>query len=382
MYSRTLLVFLSFGIFLSIGCENGGAGGGSSSAGVPDADWTIIGISEGRGDTPAAAWDSDGNLYIVYQDWYYESGKANVFVYDGNGWSLVGNSGISVGQASFTDIAIDSNGVVYIAYNDHNEDNGQDTGTVMKFDGTSWTAVGESGFSGTDEYASEISIAIDSEDSPYVAYRDNSGKPTVMKFDIHSDAWEPVGETGFSVDTARSIDFALDSDDVPYVVYQDDYFGDKKATVMKFDGNDWTTVGSRSFSAGAVDFTSIALTSTGVPYVVFRDEAKGGVAIVMRYDGVNWSTVGTAPSDGSVRYTTITFDSNDTPFIGYSDQYHGRSARATIMEYSNGIWSSIGPKGFSPGEPFYLDIVFDSNGEIFVTFSDFHNDRRVTVMSH
>ena len=52
----------------------------------------------------------------------------------------------------------------------------------MKFDGTNWVNVGNAGFSaGVADYTS---LAITSDGTPYVAYRDggNSGEATVMSY--------------------------------------------------------------------------------------------------------------------------------------------------------------------------------------------------------
>ncbi|HNB37595.1 MAG TPA: hypothetical protein PK414_15320, partial [Anaerolineales bacterium] len=61
--------------------------------------------------------------------------------------------------------------------------------------------------------------------------------------------WEAVGLAGFSVDRVSSTSLAIDSYNTPYVAYMDGG-NSYKATVMKFNGSAWEAVGLAGFSAG------------------------------------------------------------------------------------------------------------------------------------
>ena len=103
----------------------------------------------------------------------------------------------------------------------------------MKFVNDTWTVVGTAGFSAGGEIF-DISLALDKDGVPYVAYRDignYSYKATVMKF--VNDTWTVVGTAGFSADSAWGASLALDKEGVPYVAYTDGDNG--PATVMKYD---------------------------------------------------------------------------------------------------------------------------------------------------
>ncbi len=94
-----------------------------------------------------------------------------------------------------------------------------------------WANVGTAGFSAGE--AQYTSLALDSQNTPYVAFRDmgNSGHATVMKY--YGGNWVNVGTAGFSTNPAKYTSLALDSGGTPYVAYLDDFNLDK-ATVMKF----------------------------------------------------------------------------------------------------------------------------------------------------
>ncbi len=96
-------------------------------------------------------------------------------------------------------------------------------------------------------------------------------------------AWVAVGTAGFSEGRAIFPSLALDSNNTPYVAYQDGA-NDGKATVMKYDGANWVNVGTAGFSAGGAPFPSLALDSNNTPYVAYSDKANGEKVTVMKYD--------------------------------------------------------------------------------------------------
>jgi hypothetical protein len=117
------------------------------------------------------------------------------------------------------------------------------------------------------------SIAIDSANVPYVAFKDggNNGKPTVYKLVLGT--WTLVG-AAFGGNNSQYTSIAIDSANVPYVAFND---GDNnnKSTVYKFDGVAWNQVGL-AFGGNTSNYTSIAIDSADVPYVAFNDGGNGG----------------------------------------------------------------------------------------------------------
>ena len=117
------------------------------------------------------------------------------------------------------------------------------------------------------------SIAIDSANVPYVAFKDgnNNGKPTVYKLVLGT--WTLVG-AAFGGNNSQYTSIAIDSANVPYVAFND---GDNNntPTVYKFDGVAWNQVGL-AFGGNSSQYTSIAIDSAGAPYVAFNDGGNGG----------------------------------------------------------------------------------------------------------
>ena len=123
---------------------------------------------------------------------------------------------------------------------------------------------------GNDSYFT--SIAIDSADVPYVAFKDggNNGKPTVYKFD--GVAWNQVG-LAFGGNNSRYTSIAIDSADVPYVAFNNG--GNDKSTVYKLVSGTWTLVDA-AFGGINSQYTSIAIDSADVAYVAFKDGGNNG----------------------------------------------------------------------------------------------------------
>jgi hypothetical protein len=303
--------------------------------------WTPVGaagFSDGVADSLDIAFDSNDTPYVVYQD-RNESDKATVVKFNGSSWVTVGTAGFSAGKASSPAIAFNSDDTPYVVYRD-DDDNDRFTtnpATVKKFDGSSWDTVGTAGFSAGG--VTSTSIVVNSADTPYVAYQvadptlTNDLKATVMKFD--GSSWITVGTAGFSDSAVYYPDLAFNANDTPHVVYKDGAKSDK-ATVMKYDsaGDSWTddlnddgSADSSGFSAGWVFYTDLAFNSADTPYVVYADDddndnTTSNPATVKKFDGSSWATVGTAGfSAGNVQSTSIAFNSNDTPYVVYEDDY-------------------------------------------------------------
>ncbi|MDD2699530.1 MAG: ubiquitin-like protein, partial [Arcobacteraceae bacterium] len=279
----------------------------------------------------------------------------------------LGTAGFSEGIATNTSIVIDSNNIPYVVYKDAANGN---KATVMKYDGSSWIVVGTAGFSAGE--AKDISIAIDSNNIPYVVYKDaaNGNKATVMKYE--NSNWMTVGNVGFSVGIVNNTFIAINSNDIPYVAYTDYNSSDNshKLTVKKYENSNWTTVGNAGFSLGdRVLDLSIAFDNNDIPYVAYGDSINNYKAYVMKYDSSSWTQVGTAGfSEDAALNISIVFNSNNIPYVVYAD--NANSYKATMMKYEDSNWTTVGTAGFSTSGASYISIALDSNDIPYVVYAE------------
>ena len=124
----------------------------------------------------------------------------------------------------------------------------------------------------------------------------------------------------FGGNNSNFTSIAIDSANVPYVAFKDG--GNTKPTVYKFDGVAWNQVGA-AFGGSFSNYTSIAIDSAGAPYVAFSDGGNGGKPTVYKFDGVAWTLVGLAFGGNTSNYTSIAIDSADVPYVAFNDGGNG-----------------------------------------------------------
>lgn len=364
-----------------------------TASGVVLYGWHVLGspgiFGESFIDDIAMGVTDSGKVFMAATDYGAANKELAVFTYTGSGttgWEAVGTS-IAQGVPEM-DLAVRGE-TLYIAYDDHDPGSDAIGVTVLKYtagESTDWEVVGERRFSGG--YGYFISIAVDSSGQPYVAYRDmvdetdssTYGEATVMAFD--GSSWQAVGTPGFTGTPAEYVSIALDSNDRPYVAYKVLNDGDK-ARVMTYDGTDWSYVGDPSapaISSGAAMYVDLNINSAGVPHVAFQDRSTDGDdATVMAFDGSSWAPVGgygatSAFSDSSVEYLDVQFDDQDILYLGYSAQ------REYVIKYDGG-WQAVGTLPPNDDYSSFNSTVVDGTS-VYIGFMDDGADSKVTVMRY
>ncbi|HNW71781.1 MAG TPA: fibronectin type III domain-containing protein [Candidatus Paceibacterota bacterium] len=217
-----------------------------------------------------------------------------------------------------------------------------------------------------------ISLKIDSNDVPYVAFKDsnNSYGLTVKKW--NGSAWSVVGSENFSSGAVYNISFTIDKNDVPYVAYTDST-NSSKITVMTFNGSSWVLVGTAGFSTGEATATSIATDNsyTPIPYVSFFDSS--GNVEVMKFVGIDetyttgWQKVGLdITADNTVTDTSIALNSSNIPYVAYVKHLLYVGSYTFVLEYSSDVWTAVGD--LSTVQLDYNNFAIDSQDNLYVSF--------------
>ena len=290
---------------------------------------------------PAIAVDSNNIPYVAYID--YSTMKPLVKKYNGAMWVLVGDNNMSTNSASDIAMTIDNDDNLFVVYGDYRSASKLTVGVFLK-NATYWETVGASGFSDAGiNTARSISISTDKSGVPYVAYLDQaqSNKATVKKYDVIHNSWDTVEIEGFSATLASNITVALDSHDTPYVSYEDN---NSKAIVMKFDGTAWNLVDISASPSLAWD-VSMVIDSKDIPYVGFRDiGVHPPRASVVKYNEPNWDFVGNRGFPPSFSpYPMIALDEQDILYAVFSD--HAKSWKASVMKFDGTELELLGSSG-------------------------------------
>ena len=111
--------------------------------------WDPFGPADGNLPSEQSGWncvakfDPSGNIILAYKE-APNLYQAAVRKWNGTNWSDIGNSGFSGGMIDFPSLALDSSGNPYLAFKDYT--NGEKS-TVMHWDGIIWNYIGNAGFS-------------------------------------------------------------------------------------------------------------------------------------------------------------------------------------------------------------------------------------------
>lgn len=345
-----------------------------------------IGFTDSEASNFDLKLDRDQQLYLVFRDTRYSYQQATLMKFNGESWDIIGQRGFSEGTVNMPKLAFDGSNTPYVAFTDfYNDLNYPKRTSVMKYNGTDWEYVGSRGF--TSHNAVYISIVIDVNNIPYIAFGDAStpGRRSVMKF--NGTSWEYVGKPGFSESTAINGNMVIDSKRTLYVTYSELKDDEFKPCVMKFNGNQWEYVGPPRFSDWEAGSVSIALDDNDIPYVAYTDRAFQGKVTVMKFDGSNWIPVGNKGcTPAAVNFLSFTIK-NNKPYLAFQDlhiacrdtfRFHegegdfgrGYTHKASAMVFENGEWNYLGEPCFSANEVMYPNITVADNGTAFIGYAD------------
>jgi|GEM_PF-3296273 len=323
-------------------------GGPTDLRSFTNKNWPVVGniFSQTRFGSNKVAFDKNNTPYLVGVE---HQGTGNpppaIFMNWLRVKKLINNTWVNVGNVvndtstSSSEIKIDDEGIIYVVYQDKRRNNKL---SAKMYDGATWSYLGQPGFTlkPTISYTyHHISMDLDSKGRPYVAYKDSiNEKITVMMCD-ENNIWKLVGQEGFSYNKANSITLALDKDDVPYVAYLEaDYILGHRAVVMKYDGSTWGLVGGTApDTARGIGFVSFAIGPTGTPYCGFErsglsSNPNPSAAIVKKYDGSSWVMVAqdSFPHLFS-EYSHLAVNSMDIPYFAYQGEYIPGQHAITVM---------------------------------------------------
>ncbi|WP_345077111.1 Ig-like domain-containing protein, partial [Nemorincola caseinilytica] len=231
--------------------------------------WVLVGSAEftpSNSNGVKIAISSSGTIFIAYVN---SSGRLTVMKYNGTSWVLLGSEGFTNVGGNTHNLAVDGSGTPYVSFGDYNgpvtADYGK--GSVMKFNGTSWEYVGSPFFS--ERMTANASFISSESGTLYMANSHFTPHPNVLKvWKYDGSSWT---ETSVGMkDINRNASLALDSNDVPYIAYEDLNSPLSDVTVRKFNGTYWEFIGLNPASAPYTYYasTTMCIGSNGAPWVL------------------------------------------------------------------------------------------------------------------
>src|SRR5690606_2530310 len=282
-------------------------------------------------------------LYLAYNDEGFglTAGQATVMKYDGNSWVPVGSPGFTAGAAQHSDFTLGNGDTLYFAYSNGTGAN-MSKAAVMMFDGSTWSPIGTDISLGAAQYTN---IVYTSTGELYLGMIDMGiagGSMSVKRYTGGSN-WVDVGASPVAGGASCAYaSMALDKFDTLYVAYRDNTIAPGMVKVRKFDGTDWVDVGAPLLAttgpgAGPAMDIYLAFDLLNQPYVSYSHTFQGPPRItVERFDGTAWQPVGPVQFS-SAQFETSLFSSlslpKDAPYVAY--QHGGLGLKASVKKYNS-----------------------------------------------
>jgi len=288
-------------------------------------------------------------------------------------WTLLGQEidGEAADDYSGRSVSLSSDGtIVAIGANSNDGDIGSDSGHVRiyKYDGTSWTLLGQEidGEAAGDNSGKSVSL---SSDGTIVAIgaqvndgsgRQDSGHVRIYKYD--GTSWGLLGQEIDGEATGDysgwSVSLSSDGTIVAIGAFGNDANGSNSGhvRVFKYDGTNWGQIGNDIDGEVADDYSgkSVSLSSDGTIVAIGADGNNGvnvsdsGHVRIYKYDGTRWTLLGQeidgeAADDYSGRSVSLSSDGTIVA-IGapYNDGNGFNSGHVRIYKYDGTSWGQIG----------------------------------------
>ena len=319
--------------------------------------------------------DNRGNLYaagMIYDtSWHTIIGK-----WDGTSWTALGEGSILLDSFSdITQVLADTSGNLYAV----GQDNNVLYNYVLKWDGTSWGKVG-TGASAYFANGQIMALCFDKYGNLYAAgaftdgITDTSGHYYVAKWD--GTSWSEIGTGAHALNANNVINTVFV--DTFGNVYAAGAFTDSatyaggNVYVAKWDGISWSELGSGV--SHQVDFDaqifSILVDTGGNVYAAGYLITDSGYSYVAKWDGTSWSKLGTGShalnANGGITTLCADIDGNLYAAGWFTDDTSAYSGRQYVAKWDGVSWSELGGTGFNFNPSFSnLYICSDPSGNIY-----------------
>lgn len=315
----------------------------------------------------------DNNKVVVIKN---ENGVFN-YVGSKEGESDVVTSGMM-------DFTISNTGTLYYIYKNKSiTEPVKYPATVMSFNGSSWSNVGQPYIA--EFVPSKVQIgAIGSIVIAPMISNTNSGSFTkrVLYASIFNDNWTTGSLASVNINEV-GLECLTTTDNAAYLytISRTSY----KYSVVEYKNGVWNSLRSDYLEEGATmapvsmsDAASIVATNDGTVYLLTADDAETKNTKDMRFrilkyspDSKEWTLVGgttmaSVKANESHISAKIAVAPDGTPFFAYTDYTGDKLAKVQYFDNETKQWSA--PVAVSAGEASYVNISFCDNGEAYISY--------------
>ena len=271
-------------------------------------------------------------------------------------WELVADSASNT-AGTYPQVQIDSDETPYIVYKDNT-----DHPIVKKFIENTWETLGN--IEDMTE-SSSIGLTIDTDDNVYIAYAQKTTNALIVK--KYTDSWENISPAGETADGDVAI--TADNNNNLYIAYEDSN-DSGRGEAKKYDGTAWSNLGTTLEGSSDMWDIEIKVDSNNIPYLLYQSDVR---LYIQKYTNGAWHNVGT--EDFSAYYSPsakFTINSYNNPVIAISHLKNTTIHAVTVIKFNGNTWEKIGDN-ITEGEPSSASIALDSEDIPYLVFQDGEN---------
>jgi len=229
-----------------------------------------------------------------------------------------------------------------------------------------------------------VSLAIDSQNRPHVAYYDetsNELKYAYANWDTTDKEWDwfllPALDS--AGDVGQYISLALDSNDIPHITYYDDN-NDALKHAFKTPTDAWATeFVDDPANVDVGKYSSLVVYNSTTLYVTYYDAtnfdlrfASAACNPITRV--CTWTIHPPIDSNGDVgQYTSLAFDQNGDGHLSYYDVTKG-DLKYAFFDLPAGTWTVDPiPVDDAGNVGMFTSLAINSNGQVGISYYDYTN---------
>jgi hypothetical protein len=293
-------------------------------------------------------------------------------------WSLLGGTEVSNGTSFYPSIALDSQDVPYVGFIPKN---GAGAPVIKKYAAGIWEEIS------TDNLPDDVmrfTLAFDQADQMFAVLEQGTGVMTVWRKPAEEQEWVSIPGQVSTAHTNSNTTLAIASDGQLYVAYRDAEQG-IKMSVKTYKNGAWEYAGQAGFTQFATSGQNIVIDANDRLYAVANEQSATNTEVrVYRLDGAAWVAVGHTGllhSTAAYPFLAIQPEENGKPgklHLAYSNRMN--SLKANVIAFDGTSWERVGNADLSLGSTASPMVDFADDGTAYIAYLDYTKNTRPTIM--